>query len=95
MGIVILVGFERPTYSELLATYVPHGGSGPGHFFAVGIIKTVRVGATMAAVGLGLLLAMIGSLKIPRNSSGSRTLRNVAWILFCIALAACLGLAAT
>lgn len=53
----------------------------------------VRFVATVSAMGLGVLFALVGSLRIPRDAASSRKLRDATWITFCVALAVCLGIA--
>jgi integral membrane sensor domain MASE1 len=92
-NLALLLGVEQPTYDELERTYVPHGGSGPGHFLPGGLVCMVRFVATVSAMGLGVLFALVGSLRIPRDAASSRKLRDATWITFCVALAVCLGIA--
>lgn len=88
-GLILLLGFEQPAFDELQATY-DQSTSRPGHFFPAGTVSMVRIALTAAAIILGLAFAIAGSLRVPAAATLTRKLRDAAWIVFCIALAACL-----
>ena len=88
-ALILLIGVERPAFDELQATY-DQSTSRPGHFLPAGIVSMVRIALTAAAIVLGLAFALAGSLRIPVAATLTRKLRDTAWILFCIALTACL-----
>ncbi|MEJ6646856.1 MAG: hypothetical protein QNL24_05990, partial [Akkermansiaceae bacterium] len=47
-------------FDELQATYIPHRGS----------VRLVRIFVTVAAIGVGLLFALVGSFRIPSFRKG-------------------------
>lgn len=90
-NVIILFGIERPEYNELAKTYDP-GTSRPGHFISVGFIQLFRMIATAAGLGTGMLLALIGCIRIPQLAASTRKLRDATWIFFGVGLVACLGI---
>lgn len=88
----LLLVIERPMLEQLQATYLPDGQSGQAYFMEVGIFRYVRIIATMAAIGLGILLAVFGSFRIPRSALSSRKLRDTTWVVSIVSFAAFLGI---
>ena len=86
-----MLAIENPLGSELQADYEPHGGSGPGHFFPLAMTRFLRVGASIGILCFGVLLGLIGSIKIPRSALGSRRLRDATWIMSMVSLAGILA----
>ena len=88
---IILFGVERPEYNELSKTYDP-STSRPGHFISAGVTKISRVVATSIGLCFGVLLAFIGSIRIPRSALSTRRLRDSTWIIFIVALVVSIGI---
>ena len=88
----LLLFIERPMLKELQATYLPYGQSGPGHFIEVGIFRYVRIVATLAAIGVGILLALVGSFRIPDSALSSRKFRDATWVVFIVGVAIFFGI---
>jgi hypothetical protein len=93
LSLGMIVFLETPLANELQAEYKPHGDSGPGHFFAVGLIQVVRTAISFGILLLGLATATIGSIRIPRNAKGSIKLRDAAWVTFALSLVTLLMIA--
>jgi hypothetical protein len=89
---IILFGVERPEYKELASIYDP-STSLPGHYISAGFTSIFRIVVTAVGFGTGILFALIGCIRIPRLAASTRKLRNATWILFAVALVACLGIA--
>ena len=90
---IILFGIERPEYNELAKTY-DSSTSRPGHFMSAGITNIFRIVATVLGLSSGILLALIGGIRIPRAASRTRKLRDTTWIIFVLALVVCVGISA-
>jgi hypothetical protein len=92
-NLILLLLVERPTAIELQNSYQEHGGSGPGHYFAVGAVAMARAVLSGLGIFLGSMLCIAGSVRIPRAAVASRKLRDSAWITMIVALVGCSALA--
>lgn len=93
LGLGMIAFLENPVKNQLKAEYVPHGGSGPGHFFALGLIQLIRTAISFGLLIVGLASAAAGSGRIPRDAKGSIKLRDIAWVTFVLSFVALLAIA--
>jgi hypothetical protein len=91
-SVAILLTMEQPAYNQLQATYDP-STSRPGHFLPAGMINIVRNLLAATAMAIGLLLALIGCLRIPLIAILTRKLRDTTWVVFCLAVVALFAIA--
>ncbi len=89
ISLAILLGIEWPIYNELQASH-DESTSGPGHFVPGGFINLFRIALTISAVATGLVLTLLGSIRIPDSAKSTRKLRDVTLAMFGFALISCI-----
>jgi uncharacterized membrane protein YdcZ (DUF606 family) len=87
-SLIILLGIEQPIYDELNTTY-NQSTSRPGHYMEGAVVGMARIVFTIISIIAGLVLAIAGSIRIPKLARTTLNLRQAAWISFPISLIAC------
>lgn len=90
-NIYILSEIEGPAYRELDKTY-DRSTSRPGHFMSGGVVYLFRLAMTVLGLSSGILLAVFGSIRIPRSATATRKLRDITWVLFIVVWCVCLAI---